>query len=240
VGVVVCAVIACSGAYGGSWSENSPVVERDGNNIGNTMDISWELWTSESGSQAYAEMWPIDTEEETYQGESETISCSRKLGFVWTTCEEEDPEEQTFTLTWAGNVSSNICTVTAEDEDDFGKSTELGFAKVTSGDFGDGDADKWWGQSEKGAELPSNPDEDKEGRRSQAGTITVNAGLPPSITGTLKWEFFAAGGGERSASGAEASSAVSVGASSATFDHPGGGTNTEVSATAHHTATVSF
>jgi len=228
-------------ACGGSWQAITPDVSPATpiNDVNDDGILSWKRTTSDTGLEAWAEIWPIDTNYNPYHGDSKSASCSRRIGYHWQGA--GSPEAQTFTSTWGGDVSSNICTATADKLADFGKATELGFAKITSGDFGDGDNDKWQGRSEKGAELPANPGENQEGKISTSGTITVTAGLPTAITGSLIWDWVILDRGKaRSASGEEASTDVTAGASSAVYNHPGGGTNTLVDATANHTATGTF
>ena len=204
------------------WQEIGDEVDCDDDDVGNSTWINWSMTCDAEGKEAKARIWPT-TLGETYQffkAESLTISSSRRTGYCWDDSPDDDADAQLFSLTWAGNVSANICTATADKMTDYSKATESGYAKVTSPDFGDGDSEKWQAMSDKGAHCVQNPPDANTGDRSQSLKITISAGLPTGFTGSLEWKLFAAGSAARTVTALESTNAVTAGASSATFFLP--------------------
>jgi len=237
--ICVC-LLLCIGrdAYCG-WSAIDPEVSRDPNDCDDDTFIEWWMTTTPDGLQAKGKMEPISIHYPWLKAQALTISSSRRIGYHWNS-PPSSAEPQLFSLTWAGNISANMCTAAANKLTDYSKATELGFAKVTSADFGDGDSDKWTARSQKGAQCLANPPDANTGKHSLSLTISVTPGLPTKYTGTFQWELFAAGSSARVVPGQESSDTDVAGASSATFCHPGGSSNLTVDATTHQTATVTF
>ncbi len=239
----VCVMMVNCAVYGGDWvkqtpSEDNELIVREDDDTDDDGHISWTATTQATGLRADCELVMLTHFETAIKQTVKNITCSRTEKYVWEACPGDDGiEGDTFNLTWSGNVEENLCTVFADNPGDFAHSYEYGYARVTSPEFDGADDKKWGALSKKGAECPQNPAAGKETNISVGGTISLSKDLTPEVTGDLAWNFVAHAGGERTVSGIESSQDTSGGASADVYVHPGGGTNSSVEATAHHSVT---
>ena len=224
-----------------TWESMTPYVDREANDFDLLGPIWWWEESGTDGLWAMARVLPVDKDNEEFTYESADSDCSRREGYECDRTGGLTIPAETFTLTWGGKCVERYGTAIANTAADASYADESGLAKCTSPDFSK-PTGLWAAKSTKRAECPANPADNNHGKKeSESETITVEAGLPASLTGSLNLEFATTDiTKKRTATGSEASKTETASAEECSYEHPGGGTNDEVTATAWHFADVYF
>ena len=221
------------------WVQNDedPVNAGQSNQSAEGAPVTWSWLTDANGLRARAEVeifnhyYSVDILNVLMDPATELTRA-----WKWTGCDE--PAAATFTLSWSGQVSAHTADASAELHH-FAEAYEFSYVKVSSGDFAEDDNDKWVALSLQKVELPKDAGENQEKNASLSGKISVGSILSGAWTGTMELALGPFTRGPASlTTGEETSDTLSAASSMASFNHPGGGTNTTVSAKAYHIATA--
>jgi len=231
------------------WDPCDDDVDRGPNSIDEgTDDYHWKLDADSDGKYAYALLEPNDPTSGSTKTKSVDTWCQITKKYKWD--DDSDPEAATFTVKWAGKVTSITCRAEADDKADFSYADEDGQAKVTSADFGEGGdsaSGKWMVLTDRIAKCPQNPPDNDEGCKCTASaTQIIGDGIEATVTGAVNIiDVFADLTAPRLISASDsndASDTLEVSSHEDDYDHSGSdeATNTTISVSVYHDADLHF